>query len=200
MGVEMSDVFVMLRPRAEWRYGTKEELIAAMDQVLEELVPGVAFGFSQPIELRVSELIAGVRSDVAIQIYGDDLDELRRLGDAIAGVVAGVAGADDVKVEQVSGLPILTARVDRRSIARHGVNADDVLATIEALGGRQVGVVLEGERRFALQVRFPEDVRNDEGAIARLPVAANGGRFLPLGELVTLGWGVSLAHVLHLRR
>jgi cobalt-zinc-cadmium resistance protein CzcA len=195
MGVEMSDVFVMLRPRGEWRYGTKEELIAAMDDVLGERVPGVAFGFSQPIELRVSELIAGVRSDVAIQIYGDDLDELRRLGDAIAGAVSGVAGAGDVKVEQVSGLPILNARVDRRAIARHGVNADDVLAAIEALGGRQVGVVLEGERRFALQVRFPAGVRNDEAAIARIPVAAAGGRQLPLGELADLDIEPSAAQI-----
>jgi len=106
-----------------------------------------------------------------------------------------VAGADDVKVEQVSGLPILTATVDRRAIARHGVNADDVLAAIEALGGRQVGVVLEGERRFALQVRFPAAVRNDEGAIARIPVAAVGGRQLPLGELATLDTESSAAQI-----
>lgn len=195
MGVEMSDVFVMLKPRADWRYDSKEELIEAMERVLNERIPGAAFGFSQPIELRVSELIAGVRSDVAIQVYGEDLDELRRLGDEIARVVSAIPGADDVKVEQVSGLPILTASVDRRAIARHGVNADDVLAAIEALGGRQVGVVLEGERRFALQVRFPAEVRNDEDAIARIPVAANGGRLLPLGELVTLDTEPSAAQI-----
>ena len=195
MGVEMSDVFVMLHPRSEWRYGSKEALIDAMDTVLNERVSGAAFGFSQPIELRVSELIAGVRSDVAIQVYGDDLEELRQLGDAIAAAVSRVAGADDVKVEQVSGLPVLTARVDRRAIARHGVNADDVLATIEALGGRQVGVVLEGERRFALQVRFPPDIRNSEEAIARLPVSSSGGRMLPLGELTTLDIELSAAQI-----
>ena len=195
MGVEMSDVFVMLRPRSEWRSGSKEELIEAMEDVLNERVPGAAFGFSQPIELRVSELIAGVRSDVAIQVYGDDLDELRRLGDEIAAAVSRVSGADDVKVEQVSGLPILTARVDRRAIARHGVNADDVLATIEALGGRQVGVVLEGERRFPLQVRFSADIRNSEEAIARIPVSSSGGRMLPLGELATLDIEPSAAQI-----
>jgi cobalt-zinc-cadmium resistance protein CzcA len=186
MGVEMSDVFIMLQPPDEWRYGSKAALIEAMDEVLVERVPGAAFGFSQPIELRVSELVAGVRSDVAIQVFGDDLEVLRQTAEGIARAVSGVDGADDVKVEQVSGLPILTARVDRRSIARHGVNADDVLATIEALGGRQVGVVLEGERRFALQVRFPAEVRNNEAAIARLPVSTHGGRMLPLGELASL--------------
>jgi cobalt-zinc-cadmium resistance protein CzcA len=186
MGVEMSDVFVMLRPRNEWRYDGKEELIEAMEVVLDENVPGVAFGFSQPIELRVGELIAGVRSDVAIQVYGEDLAELERAAGAIARVVATVAGATDVKVEQVSGLPILTATVDRASVARHGVSADDVLAAIEALGGRRVGVVLEGERRFVLQVRFPPEVRNDENAIARIPIASSSGRLLPLGELAEL--------------
>jgi len=195
MGVEMSDVFVMLHPPEEWRYESKEALIEAMEEVLDERVPGAAFGFSQPIELRVSELISGVRSDVAIQVYGDDLEELRRLGDEIGAAVAGVAGADDIKVEQVSGLPVMTARVDRRSIARHGINADDVLATIEALGGRRVGVVLEGERRFALQVRFAAEVRNDEAAIARIPVAAAGGRMLPLGELATFDTENSAAQI-----
>jgi cobalt-zinc-cadmium resistance protein CzcA len=109
MGVEMSDVFVMLHPPEEWRYESKEALIEAMEEVLDERVPGAAFGFSQPIELRVSELISGVRSDVAIQVYGDDLEELRRLGDEIGAAVAGVAGADDIKVEQVSGLPVMSA-------------------------------------------------------------------------------------------
>jgi cobalt-zinc-cadmium resistance protein CzcA len=186
MGVEMSDVFIMLEPSDEWRYDSKAALIEAMQEVLVERVPGAAFGFSQPIELRVSELVAGVRSDVAIQVFGEDLEVLRQTAEGIARAVSGVDGADDIKVEQVSGLPILTARVDRRSIARHGVNADDVLATIEALGGRQVGVVLEGERRFALQVRFPAEVRNNEDAIARLPVSTHGGRMLPLGELASL--------------
>ncbi|MCL7966093.1 MAG: CusA/CzcA family heavy metal efflux RND transporter [marine benthic group bacterium] len=185
MGVEMSDVFVMLHPRGQWRFRSKEELIEAMEHTLEAKVPGVAFGFSQPIELRVSELIAGVRSDIAIQVYGEDLGELRRLGDEIAATVSRVDGATDVKVEQVSGLPILTVKADRTSIARHGVNADDVLGVVEALGGRQAGVVLEGEKRFALQVRFPPEVRNDIDALARIPVVSQEGRLLPLAELAS---------------
>ena len=186
MGVEMSDVFVMLLPPGGWRYPSKTALIEAIEERLASRIPGVAFGFSQPIELRVSELISGVRSDVAIQVFGSDLDELQRVGQAIAQTVAAVPGAADVKVEQVSGLPVMTAAIDRESVARHGVSADDVLAVVEALGGRDVGVILEGERRFALRVRLPATVRNDVDAIARIPVAARDGRLLPLGELVHL--------------
>ncbi|NNF39426.1 MAG: efflux RND transporter permease subunit [Gemmatimonadetes bacterium] len=195
MGVEMSDVFVMLRDRKEWSYANKTELVEAMEVVLNRDVPGVAFGFSQPIELRVSELISGVRSDIAIQVYGDDLDELARVGSDIARTVSGVEGADDVKVEQVTGLPILTARVDRAALARYGVDADDVLAAIESLGGRDVGVVLEGEQRFALQVRFPPEVRDDPAAIERIPVAAASDRVLPLGELVSMELEYAAAQV-----
>lgn len=195
MGVEMSDVFVMLTDRSEWSYSDKTELIEAMEEVLNRDVPGAAFGFSQPIELRVSELISGVRSDIAIQVYGEDLDELARVGEDIARAVSQVEGADDVKVEQVTGLPILTARVDRSALARHGINADEALAAIEALGGRSVGVVLEGEQRFDLQVRFPAEIRNDQAAIARIPVAGASDRMLPLGELVTMDIEPSAAQV-----
>ncbi len=183
MGVEMSDVFVLLKPRAEWRFKDKAALTEAMEEVLNERIPGVAFGFSQPIELRVSELIAGVRSDVAVSIYGEDLGELERLGEAIADTLRGVSGAADVKVEQVAGLPVLTATVNRRAIARYGVSADEVLRAIETVGGRDVGVILEGERRFALRVRFPKDVRRSVEAIERIPIATPSGRIVSLGEL-----------------
>lgn len=186
MGIEMSDVFVMLHPPGEWSYGSKAELIEDMQHLLGERIPGVALGFSQPIELRVSELIAGVRSEIAIKIFGEDLDELARVADEVAASVAGVPGAVDVKVEQITGLPILTVGVDRESVARQGLNADDVMDVVEALGGRRAGVVLEGERRFDLQVRFPPQVRNDIGEISRIPVVAPSGRLLPLAELASL--------------
>lgn len=186
MGIEMSDVFVMLHPPEEWSYDSKAELIDAMQHLLEDRIPGVALGFSQPIELRVSELIAGVRSEIAIKIFGEDLEELTRVADEVAAAVARVPGAVDVKVEQVTGLPILTVGVDRESVARQGLNADDVMDVVEALGGRQAGVVLEGERRFALQVRFPEDVRNDVDEISRIPVVAPSGRLLPMAELASI--------------
>jgi len=186
MGIEMSDVFVMLSPPEQWSYGNKQDLIAAMQELLDERIPGVALGFSQPIELRVSELISGVRSEIAIKIFGEDLEELNALAEQVAGTVSSVPGANDVKVEQVTGLPILTVGVDRESVARQGLNAADVLGVVEALGGRQAGVVLEGERRFALQVRFPENVRNDVDAISSIPVVSPEGRLLPLGELATI--------------
>lgn len=186
MGIEMSDVFVMLHPPEEWRSGSKAELIEEMQHLLEDRIPGVALGFSQPIELRVSELIAGVRSEIAIKIFGDDLDRLAVVADEVAAAVARVPGAVDVKVEQVTGLPILTIGVDRESVARQALNADDVMDVVEALGGRQTGVVLEGERRFPLQVRFPEDVRNDVDEISRIPVVAPTGRLLPLAELASI--------------
>jgi cobalt-zinc-cadmium resistance protein CzcA len=191
----MSDVFVMLAPRAQWRFESKSELIEEMEEVVNQAVPGAAFGFSQPIELRVSELISGVRSDVAIQIFGEDLEELRRLGDEVARVIARIDGADDVKAEQVSGLPVLTASVDRRAIARHGINADAVLQAVESLGGRKVGVVLEGEKRFDLRVRFPTEVRNDQTVIARIPVASGEGRIVPLGELVSFDTELAAAQI-----
>ncbi len=186
MGVEMSDVFVMLTPRDQWRMSDKQALIEEMEEVLYEGIPGAAFGFSQPIELRVSELIAGVRSDVAIKIFGDDLDQLLELGNGIARAVSTVDGTADVKVEQVAGLPVLTAAVDRASLARHGASADDVLDVVEALGGLRVGSIMEGERRFDLRIRFAETIRNDQQAIERIPVASDGERMLPLGELVRI--------------
>jgi cobalt-zinc-cadmium resistance protein CzcA len=195
MGVEMSDVFVLLHPPESWRFEDKAELVEAMEDELAEKVPGLAIGFSQPIQLRVSELIAGVRSDVAIKVFGEDLDVLLALGDEIARVVTPIDGAEDVKVEQISGLPVLTARVDRRAIARYGANAEDVLDAVDALGGRPVGLVFEGEKRFVLQVRLPSGIRNDEDEIARLPIATASGRLIPLGELAEIDTEPSAAQV-----
>jgi cobalt-zinc-cadmium resistance protein CzcA len=186
MGVEMSDVFVLLKPTDEWRFDDKAELVEAMEDEVAEKVPGLAVGFSQPIQLRVSELIVGVRSDVAIKVFGEDLDVLLRVGEQIARVVTAIDGAEDVKVEQVSGLPVLTARIDRTATARYGVRGEDIFGAIEALGGRRVGLVYEGEKRFDLQVRLPPEVRNDEDAIAALPIATSAGRLVPLGELTSL--------------
>jgi cobalt-zinc-cadmium resistance protein CzcA len=185
MGVEMSDVFVMLRPPESWRFESKGELIEEMERSIRRSVPGLAVGFSQPIELRVSELIAGVRSDVAIKVFGEDMDEMRRTAETIARVVGRLPGADDVKVEQVSGLPILTIRPDRLAAARYGLDAAPVLDAIETLGGREVGVIVEGEKRFPLRVRFPEGVRNDPKSVAALPVAAPGGRMVALGQVAS---------------
>ncbi len=184
MGVEISDIYVMLKPHEEWVSArTREELIAKMNEALEDAVPGNLFSYSQPIELRMQELIAGVRSDIAIQLYGDDLDVLKEKADAIARVIGGVPGAADAKAEQVAGLPYLRIRIDRQAIARYGLNASEVLDVVEAMGGKTVGQVMEGQRRFPLQVRFQESDRMDIERIRNIKVADPQGRLLPLSQL-----------------
>jgi cobalt-zinc-cadmium resistance protein CzcA len=184
MGVEISDVFVMLKPRSEWKTaGSREELIAAIDAALKQNLPGTIFSYSQPIELRVSELIAGVRSDVALQIYGDDLEVLKRAADRAVGVLSKVPGAADVKAEQTAGLPVLRIAIDRRAIARLGVNAADVLDVVSTIGGREAGVIVEGQRRFPLQVRYAPASRATLEDLQRLRVRAPGGQLVPISQL-----------------
>lgn len=191
MGVEISDTYVILKPRDEWRYGSKEALVEAMNTALERSVPGAIFSYSQPIELRVSELISGVRSDVAIHVYGDDLALLKKKADEIVGVIQEIPGASEAKAEQTTGLPMLRVRIDREAIARYGINADDVLSVIETVGGRAAGTVLEGQKRFTLQVRFGLEVRKDLEQIRSLRVAAPaadgaGARLIPLSQLANI--------------
>jgi cobalt-zinc-cadmium resistance protein CzcA len=190
MGVEISDTYIILEPRDTWRFSSKEELIEAIDEVMRTHVPGAIFSYSQPIELRVQELIAGVRSDVAVPLYGDDLSLLKRKADEIARVIARVPGAADVKAEQTEGLPVLRVRIDRQAIARYGINASDVLDVVETIGGKGAGTVLEGQKRFALQVRFAAASRDSLAAIRDLRVAGperDGVRVqIPLSQLADI--------------
>ena len=187
MGVELSDVIIMLNPISEWSAAsTKEELITAIQEALHEEVPGQRFSFSQPIEMRMNELISGVRSDVAVSIYGEDLQALKTAGDDLVNILRTVPGAADVKAEQSAGLPVLRVQVNRNAIARYGIDASDVLDAVTTMGGRRVGEVFEGQRRFALQVRFREDARSSVEAIRRIPIAAPGGALIPLGQLADL--------------
>jgi cobalt-zinc-cadmium resistance protein CzcA len=188
MGVEISDILVMLRPHGEWRTASNREgLIAAMDSALRARVPGTLFSYSQPIELRVSELISGVRSDVAFKIYGDDLAVLERTAAAAVRVLSRVPGAADVKAEQTGGLPVLRVRLDRRAMARYGLNAADALDAVTTLGGREAGVVLEGQRRFAVQVRYAEDARRDPAQIGALRIRTPAGQLIPLSQVADIG-------------
>lgn len=187
MGVEISDIYVLLKPHDEWKTAkTREGLIGAMDQALKDNVPGTSFSYSQPIELRMQELIAGVRSDIAIQIYGDDLDVLKKKADEVVRVVSGVPGAADTKAEQVAGLPYLRIQVNRENIARYGINASQVLDVVEAMGGKVVGQVLEGQRRFLLQARFQEADRASVDRIKNVKVADPQGRLIPLSQLADI--------------
>ncbi|NOX59309.1 MAG: efflux RND transporter permease subunit, partial [Planctomycetes bacterium] len=191
MGVEISDTYLILKDRSTWRFDTKEELIEAIDEALKEQVPGAIFSYSQPIELRVAELISGVRSDIGIKIYGDDLALMKKKADEVVRLINRVEGAADVKAEQVIGLPTMRIRIDRDAIARYGINAENVLEVIESIGGNQVGTVLEGQKRFALQVRFGDSVRADLDRIGDLRIAGpatSGGspRLIPLSQLATI--------------
>ena len=176
MGPNVSDTYVMLRPQRAWKKAsTQEELAAAIEEVLEDL-PGQNYELSQPIELRFNELISGVRSDVAVKVFGDDLEEMLRQANRIGAVIRSIPGAADVKVEQVTGLPVLTIDIDRRAIARYGLNVADVQAVVEAaIGGVSAGEVFEGDKRFELVVRLPETIRRDLEAIERLPIPLPGG-------------------------
>ncbi|MBI2840160.1 MAG: efflux RND transporter permease subunit [Acidobacteria bacterium] len=197
MGIELGDVFVILKPISDWTTArTKGELIEKMNEALTESVPGVGFSFTQPIEMRFNELIAGVRSDVGIKLFGDDLETLRKKGEEIARVVAAVPGAEDVKAEQTSGLPVIRVAVDRDRCARYGISVGDVLDTVEAArAGKVVGTVFEGQQRFALVVRFDDDAARTIDSLANVPVASPGGTSIPLGQLATIAMDTGPAQI-----
>jgi heavy metal efflux system protein len=186
MGIELSDVFITLTPRGQWtRATTQEELVAEMKAELADL-PGMRMAFLQPIEMRVNEMMAGVRGDVGIKLFGDDLDVLKAKVREMEALVRAVPGAADVTVEQVTGQPVLELTVDRAAISRYGISAREVLDVVEALGTRLVGEVREGERRFDLAVRLAEEYREDPVKLATVLVSAPGGERIPLGRLTRI--------------
>ncbi|MDE2483948.1 MAG: efflux RND transporter permease subunit [candidate division NC10 bacterium] len=187
-GWNLSDILVSLRPRAQWTTArTKEGLIAKFATALSSEVPGVSMSFTQPIEMRFNEMIAGVRSDVAVKIFGEDLLALKGMGEKAARILRQIPGGQDVRVEQVAGLPVLRIQVNRRQIARYGINAADVLAAVEAAGaGRVVGTVFEGQRRFPLVVRAVGSTPTNLASFQDLPVAAPNGALIPLAQLASV--------------
>ncbi len=185
MSVDFSDLYIELKPPSEWKTArAKEGLVEKMSETLEQKVPNAAFSFSQPIELRVSELISGVRSDIAIKLFGDDLDTLKKTADRIGAVVSKVPGAEDVKVEATSGLPQLQIKPDREAIARYGINVEDVNSLVESIvAGKEAGLVYEGEKRFSLVVRLAGESSRDVETIKSLLVSAPNGSRIPLAQL-----------------
>jgi cobalt-zinc-cadmium resistance protein CzcA len=172
MPPNLADNFVMLKPRKEWPNParSKADLISAIEKRVEEL-PGNAYEFTQPIQMRFNELISGVRSDLGVKIFGDDLDTLVRLATRVQSVLQSVPGATDVKTEQVEGLPMLTVKLNRAALSRYGLSVADVQEVVEiAVGGKSAGMVFEGDRRFDLAVRLPEQLRLDIDAIKALPI------------------------------
>ena len=184
MGVEISDVIVTLKPREEWTTArTKNELVEKMREAMAEL-PGVASSFSQPIALRVDELVSGVKSAIGIKLFGDDLDVLKAKGEAIARVLGKVRGAADVNVEKVSGLAYLQIEINREKLARYGINVANVQEVVEtAIGGKEATKVYEGQKVFGLAVRFPESARSDVSTIRQILIASPAGALIPLGQL-----------------
>ncbi|MBK6288421.1 MAG: CusA/CzcA family heavy metal efflux RND transporter [Gammaproteobacteria bacterium] len=188
MPPNISDGYVMLKDRQDWPNPdkSKAELAEEIEKRLEA-VPGNAFEISQPIQLRFNELISGVRSDLGIKVYGDDLDQLLRTGNAIAKLLNTIPGAEGVKVEQVAGLPVLSVEPIRAALYRYGLNVTDVQDVLAAAaGGEEAGQLFEGDQRFALVVRLPEHLRSDLVALEQLPIALPQGGYVPLGEVASL--------------
>jgi cobalt-zinc-cadmium resistance protein CzcA len=198
MPPSVADNFVMLRPQSEWPdpKRSKAELVAAMQEAVEQ-IPGNNYEFTQPIQMRFNELISGVRSDVAVKVFGDDLDILLTTGEEIAEVLERIPGSADVKVEQITGLPMLTVKIDRQKVSRYGLNVADVQEAIEvAFGGKEAGQMFEGDRRFDLLVRLPERLREDMEAMKRLPVPLPAGGRMADGSEARPAY-VNLGEVAH---
>ncbi|MBN9011497.1 MAG: CusA/CzcA family heavy metal efflux RND transporter, partial [Rhizobiales bacterium] len=179
MAPSMSDGYIMLKPRAEWPdpKKPKAEVVEEIEKAADD-IPGSNYEISQPIQLRVNELISGVRSDVGIKIFGDDLDILQGAAKQVQAAIQNIPGATDVKTEQVAGLPILTVKLDRQALSRYGLSVGDVQNIVEiAIGGKSVGKLFEGDRRFDIVVRLPERLRGNLDAIRTLPIPLP-----PLGE------------------
>jgi heavy metal efflux system protein len=186
MGPEQNDVFIMLKPRNMWKVKSKQELIDRMNAELSQ-IPGIKLNFSQPITLRVNELISGVKSDIAVKIFGYDLEVLSEKAEEIEHVISEIRGATDVKVEQIAGFLQLDIDIDRKAIARYGINVNDINEVIEtAVGGKVSTTLYEEDRRFAVLVRFPESRRNDEIAIGNILIPSPSGRKIPLSQLAKI--------------
>lgn len=186
MGVELSDVFVTLKPSEQWkRAATQAALVEQMQQELSAM-PGMRMVFTQPIEMRVNEMVAGIRSDVGFKLFGDDLEVLRDKARLIEVVLKKIDGARDVVVEQVTGQPMLRIEVDRAALGRHGIPAREVLDVVEAIGTHPVGLLQEGERRFPITVRLDERYRVDSQTVGSVLVTASNGMRVPLASVTRI--------------
>lgn len=188
MPPSVADNFIMLKPRDDWPDPRKprEELVAELNAAVQ-LIPGNNYEFTQPVQMRMNELIAGVRADVAVKLFGDDLEQLITNGQELEEIVGSIPGAADVKLEQVTGLPVLSIVPDRSMLASYGVSmttVQDIVAT--ATGGQQAGQIFDGDRRFPIVVRLPEDLRTDLDRLGNLPVPLVNGGTVPLEELAEI--------------
>jgi len=187
MGVEETDIWVMLKPRDQWpKAKSREELFEEMGKILDARISGVKFSFTQPIEMRVNELVAGVKADVAVLLYGDDLNVLSEKAKAIERVLRGIRGSADVKTSFQANLSTVRIEPNREALARYGIDAARVMDVVTSLGGRPVGQIFEGRARFPIRVRIPETWRTTPSLLEQLPVAQAGGKPVPLKQLADI--------------
>lgn len=187
MGMNMTDVYVILKPKNEWTTThDRDELVEILSKTLDEQVPGAQFAWTQPIEMNTNDLLAGFKSAVALHIYGNDLVELHQTADRLTRVLKSIPGARDVSAEQVAGLDTLTISVDRAAIARAGIDAKAVTDTVAAIAGIDVGEIAEGNARYPIRIRLSQDARTDEEVIATIPVRDARGNLVPLGQLARI--------------
>ncbi|KAA5539689.1 efflux RND transporter permease subunit [Roseiconus nitratireducens] len=187
MGVHQTDVWVLLKPIHQWpEHKTRNELIEQMSDDLNANVPGVAFGFTQPIEMRVDELVAGVKADVAVLLYGDDLEILGEKGKQIESVLRTIPGAVDVKADYQANLSTLTINTKAEALAQYGIDAQNVLDVVASLGGHEVGQIFEGRARYPIMVRIPQVWRENLALLEQVPVADSQGQAIPLKELADI--------------
>jgi cobalt-zinc-cadmium resistance protein CzcA len=188
MPPNISDTFIIMKDRNEWADPKlpKAELVAKIEKALESL-PGNAFEISQPIQMRFNELIAGVRGDIAVKVFGDDTDTMNATANQIAGILRNVEGATDVRVEQTEGLPMLDVRPNRDAMARLGITAQVMQDTLAAaIGGRDAGMIFEGDRRFAVTIRLTDAARADLQTLGQVPVPTPDGAFVPLESIADI--------------
>ena len=188
MPPSVADNFIILKDRSEWPdpRKPKAQLVAELEALVRP-IPGNNYEFTQPIQMRFNELLSGVRADVAVKVYGDDLEVLAGIGKQIQGIVDGVSGAQDVSLEQITGLPVLSVQPRREALARYGLDVAALQSVVSsAYGGETVGLVFDGDRRHPLVIRLQEDLRKDIDAFDRLPVPLPTGGYVPLGELADL--------------
>ncbi|HEX9859969.1 MAG TPA: CusA/CzcA family heavy metal efflux RND transporter, partial [Nitrospirota bacterium] len=184
MGVDITDIFVSLKPKSEWKTADdKEELVGMMREKLEK-IPGMNYSFTQPIAMRVDELVSGVKSQVAVKLFGDDMEVLKRKGGEIAAVLGKIDGAEDVMAEKVSGLAYLQVDIDRAAMARYGINVSDVQEILEiAVGGKPASEMFEGQKRFSIALRFPKEMSDNPEKVGELLVPAPDGSRIPIKQL-----------------
>lgn len=187
MGVHQTDVWVVLKPMDKWREGVTKEGIADMIRPYLETEPGLAYNFTQPIAMRVDELTSGVKSDVAVKVYGEDLEVLNQVGEDIAAQLNSLTGTDNFYLEQTTGQPYLNIDIDREAVANYGLNVNDVQRVIEVgIGGSVTSTVFEGQRKFDIVVRYPEPIRNNFEEIMNIPVHLPTGGFIPLKNVADI--------------